>query len=514
MTTIKLHNTTPRRKEDFVPIDPDNVRMYVCGPTVYDRAHIGNARPVVVFDVLYRLLRHVYGAGHVTYVRNFTDVDDKINASAQARKAAGDARPLEALIRERTTETIGWYHADMDALGALRPNREPRATRHIGLKYLKTGKYSGMIGMIQALLDSGNAYPVSDGSNENPKESVYFDSTSVQTHSFLDHSHVLFDVDSDSDSYGNFSGRTVEDMIAGARAEKAPNKRNPADFVLWKPSDDQTPGWDSPWGRGRPGWHIECSAMSYSLLGASFDIHGGGIDLQFPHHENEIAQSRCAHPRGTFANYWVHNEMLQVEGKKMSKSLGNFFTVRDLLEKGVPGEVIRLVLLGTHYGKPMDWTEAKARQAKAMWLHWMELTIDLTPTPTANVVIDPRLLDALSADLNTHLALIFVNALSGQPQKLLDHARWMGFLSDAERRRFAEEEALGGHGTGSSAQFAQRGSKLHQLHNEARLSKDYTKVDAMTKALVAAGLEVRIGPDGVELLPGQGFDPAKLEALG
>ena len=310
MVTIRLHNSKTRKKEDFVPLNPGNVRMYVCGPTVYDRAHLGNGRPVVVFDTLFRLLRHVYGPDHVTYVRNFTDVDDKINATAQARKAAGDPRSLEALIRERTEETIGWYHADMDALGALRPTQEPRATEFIG----------AMISMIEGLIAGGHAYEKAG--------------------------HVLFRVRSYKD-YGALSGRSVDDMIAGARVEVAPFKEDPMDFVLWKPSDADLPGWESPWGRGRPGWHIECSAMSYELLGASFDIHGGGLDLQFPHHENEIAQSCCAHPEAGFAQVWMHNEMLLVEGKKMSKSLGNFFTVRDLLDQGVPGEVIRFVYLST-----------------------------------------------------------------------------------------------------------------------------------------------------------------------
>ncbi|NBT31660.1 MAG: cysteine--tRNA ligase, partial [Rhodobacteraceae bacterium] len=289
MTTIRLHNTKTRKKEVFAPLDPNNVRMYVCGPTVYDRAHLGNARPVLVFDVLFRLLRHVYGENSVTYARNFTDVDDKINDTARSRKEAGASGTLEELITERTNETIAWYHADMDALGALRPTMEPRATEWIG----------AMKDMIADLIDRGHAYE---------KEG-----------------HVLFRVRSYAD-YGALSGRSVDDMIAGARVEVAPFKEDPMDFVLWKPSDDETPGWDSPWGRGRPGWHIECSAMSYELLGESFDIHGGGNDLQFPHHENEIAQSKCAHPHGDFARVWMHNEMLQVEGKKMSKSLGNFFT--------------------------------------------------------------------------------------------------------------------------------------------------------------------------------------------
>ncbi|MDP3862099.1 MAG: cysteine--tRNA ligase, partial [Phaeovulum sp.] len=282
MTKISLTNSMTHRKQEFAPLDPANVRMYLCGPTVYDRAHLGNARPVVVFDVLYRLLRHVYGPDHVTYVRNFTDVDDKINAAALARKEAGAAGTLEALIRERTEETIGWYHADMDALGALRPTHEPRATEYIGQ----------MVELIAGLIAREHAYEAEG--------------------------HVLFDVRSYPE-YGALSGRSVDDMIAGARVEVAPYKRDAMDFVLWKPSSDDLPGWESPWGRGRPGWHIECSAMSDALLGPSFDIHAGGIDLQFPHHENEIAQSMCVHPEGEFARVWMHNEMLQVEGKKMSK---------------------------------------------------------------------------------------------------------------------------------------------------------------------------------------------------
>ncbi len=287
-TGLRLYNTKARAKQDFTPIDPSNVRMYVCGPTVYDRAHLGNARPVIVFDTLYRLLRHVYGADHVTYVRNFTDVDDKINAEALRRQKAGAAGTLEDLIRERTEETIAWYHADMDALGALRPTMEPRATEFIGQ----------MVTMIEGLIASDHAYA---------KEG-----------------HVLFRVRSYAD-YGKLSGRSVDDMIAGARVEVAPFKEDPMDFVLWKPSSGEEPGWAGPnvdgveVSRGRPGWHIECSAMADELLmkdlpeeKKSFDIHGGGLDLQFPHHENEIAQSACAHPHGDFARVWMHNEMLQV----------------------------------------------------------------------------------------------------------------------------------------------------------------------------------------------------------
>ena len=370
MTTIRLHNTRTRKKEAFTPLNPDNVRMYVCGPTVYDRAHLGNARPVVVFDVLYRLLRHVYGADHVTYARNFTDVDDKINA-----RAAESGRE----IGEITAETTQWFLDDMGALGALEPDAMPRATQFI----------PQMVAMIEKLIADGHAY-AAEG-------------------------HVLFRVRSYTD-YGKLSGRSVDDMIAGARVEVAPYKEDPMDFVLWKPSTEDLPGWDSPWGRGRPGWHIECSAMAYELLGESFDIHGGGNDLMFPHHENEIAQSRCAHPEGGFAQVWMHNEMLQVEGKKMSKSLGNFFTVRDLLEQGIPGEVIRFVFLSTHYRKPMDWTAEKAREAEKTLRKWRELTNGVTAGE-----VSPLITSVLADDLNTPGAIVELHKLA------LHETIWFGF---------------------------------------------------------------------------------------
>ncbi len=463
MTTIQLYNTATRTKERFAPIDPLNVRMYVCGPTVYDRAHLGNARPVVVFDVLYRLLRHVYGANHVTYARNFTDVDDKINATAQARKAAGDARPLEALIRERTEETIGWYHADMDALGALRPNLEPRATDFI----------AQMIAMIQSLVASGHAY-AKDG-------------------------HVLFRVRSYA-AYGALSGRSVDDMIAGARVEVAPFKEDPMDFVLWKPSDADLPGWDSPWGRGRPGWHIECSAMSHELLGAAFDIHGGGLDLQFPHHENEIAQSHCAHPGAGFAKVWMHNEMLQVEGKKMSKSLGNFFTVRDLLDKGVPGEVIRLVFLGTHYSKPMDWTVEKADQAEAALRKWRGLVTGIEPASSPL----PGVISALSDDLNTSAAVAELHAAAarGDYAGLLASAQFLGVLG-ADQGAWA-----------ATVDLSPWAAHLAQLRQKAIATKDFAALDALKAVLVAAGVDVRMSKEGIDLVPSARFDAAKLGALG
>lgn len=476
MTTIKLHNTKTRKKEVFTPIDPENVRMYVCGPTVYDRAHLGNARPVVVFDVLYRLLRHIYGEDHVTYARNFTDVDDKINATALSRKEAGASGTLEELIQERTDETISWYLEDMGALGALEPNEAPRATQYI----------AEMIEMTQELIDTGHAYEAEG--------------------------HVLFDVRS-YEQYGSLSGRSVDDMIAGARVEVAPYKRDAMDFVLWKPSSDDLPGWDSPWGRGRPGWHIECSAMTKALFGDKFDIHGGGLDLAFPHHENEKAQSCCEAGEDSFANFWLHNEMLQVEGKKMSKSLGNFFTVHDLLEQGVPGEVIRFVFLSTHYRKPMDWTAKKADEAKRTLEHWMLVTLECEPTPAEKVVIDSKMLDALGDDLNTHLALTYLRALQHQPQKLLDHARFLGFLSDNERENYRKFDQAYSLGSGSSLELANLGRKLDEIRKVAMQTKDFSEVDRLKTALIDAGVEVRMSKAGVKLIAGPNFDPSKLEAL-
>ncbi|MDP4892966.1 cysteine--tRNA ligase [Cypionkella sp.] len=468
MMMIRLHNNKTRVKEDFTPIDAKNVRIYVCGPTVYDRAHLGNGRPVVVFDTLYRLLRQVYGTDHVTYVRNFTDVDDKINASALARQQAGDPRSLEALIRERTEETIGWYHADMDALGALRPTFEPRATEYIG----------AMIAMIETLIAKGHAY-AAEG-------------------------HALFRVRSYKD-YGALSGRSVDDMIAGARVEVAPFKEDPMDFVLWKPSSDAEPGWDSPWGFGRPGWHIECSAMSYELLGASFDIHGGGLDLQFPHHENEIAQSCCAHPEADFAKIWMHNEMLQVEGKKMSKSLGNFFTVRDLLDQGYAGEVIRMVYLGTHYSKPMDWTAEKAAQAKktldGLYAAVGDVELDMS------LEVDPQVLAALQNDLNTSAALTEVLELAKRcdARVLKRTAVLLGLLQMRQSAWLAQNQP--------SVDLAPYAARVTELRAQAQQSKDFAALDAMKAALTAAGVEVRMSKAGVELLAGAGFDAKKLEGV-
>ncbi|SFR04606.1 cysteine--tRNA ligase [Poseidonocella sedimentorum] len=498
MTTIKLHNTLTRKKDDFAPIDPMNVRMYVCGPTVYDRAHLGNARPAVVFDVLYRLLRHVYGADHVTYVRNFTDVDDKINARALENVAPdGDVMAEIARLSEQTTQ---WYLDDMAALGVMEPSIRddadhekamPRATQYI----------PQMVAMIEGLIERGHAYEAEG--------------------------HVLFSVESYRD-YGRLSGRTVEDMIAGARVEVAPYKRNPMDFVLWKPSDADLPGWDSPWGRGRPGWHIECSAMSFELLGESFDIHGGGNDLMFPHHENEIAQSCCAHPGGGFAKVWLHNEMLQVEGKKMSKSLGNFFTVHDLLEQGVPGEVIRFVFLSTHYRKPMDWTAEKAREAEATLKKWYDLTNGSEPDAQGRWAVLPYLIN----DLDTHGALNKMRELA-RDRNRREELRYamellgFGFRKDNVPPSYfcSEQKESSGDGyvvhvswTGSlpseqqEALFA-TGHRLFNLRQKAIETGDFADVDTMQKQLRSAGVVFKVYKDKVELEPGSEFSPSKLEAL-
>lgn len=462
MTKIKLHNTLTRRKEDFAPIEPDNVRMYVCGPTVYDRAHLGNARPVVVFDVLYRLLRHEYGADHVTYVRNFTDVDDKINA--RALENVGEGGDVNAEIARLTNTTTQWFLDDMQALGALDPDQMPRATQYI----------PQMIAMIEKLIEQGFAY-AKDG-------------------------HALFRV-REYENYGRLSGRSVDDMIAGARVEVAPYKEDPMDFVLWKPSSDDLPGWDSPWGRGRPGWHIECSAMSYEILGPEFDIHGGGNDLMFPHHENEIAQSCCAHPEGGFAKFWLHNEMLQVEGKKMSKSLGNFFTVHDLLEQGVPGEVIRFVFLSTHYRKPMDWTAEKAKEAEATLRKWRGLVAGIEPAPSPA----PAVIEALADDLNTAGAIAALHKLAadGDAAGLKASAALVGLLAN-EMGEWAQD---------ADVDLSAYAEALAGARAAAMETKDFSAVDALKTALLDAGIEVRMSKAGVELEPKPEFDAAKLEGL-
>ncbi len=451
---IKLRNSISRMVEEFQPIDPTNLRIYACGPTVYDRAHLGNARPAVVFDTLVRLMRHVYGSQHVTYVRNITDVDDKINARAAATGRS---------IREITAETINWYHEDMAALGVARPDHEPRATDYI----------AQMQDMITTLVADGYAYEAEG--------------------------HVLFDVTKYAD-YGQLSGRSLEDMIAGARVEVAPFKRNPQDFVLWKPKGEG-PGWPSPWGEGRPGWHIECSAMSKALLGDVFDIHAGGIDLEFPHHENERAQSCCANHTKQMVNYWVHNEMLQVEGKKMSKSLGNFFTVRDLLDEGVPGEVIRFVLLSTHYSKPMDWTGKKREEAEAVLRRWRSLTSGVVASEIAASV-----LGALSDDLNSAGAIAALHALErgGDLAALKASAQLLGLLGD---------NLAGWDHVNSTREIDAEIEALLLARDEAKKRKDFARADQIRSNLQAAGVEVNDTAGGAEFKLTAGFDPLKLMGL-
>ena len=446
MIKIKLHNTLTRKKQTFIPLDKNNVRLYLCGPTVYDRAHLGNARNVIMFDVLYRLLIETYGIDNINYVRNFTDIDDKIN-----NKSLESGRP----INDITSETIKWYLEDMAALGNLEPNLMPRATDFI----------PQMISYIELLIKRGFAY----------------------THE----GHVLFSV-SNYKNYGRLSGRSIEDMIAGARVEVASYKRNPMDFVLWKPSEQDLPGWESPWGRGRPGWHIECSAMAHELLGANFDIHGGGNDLQFPHHENEIAQSCCAYPESEFARYWLHNEMLQVDGKKMSKSLGNFFTVRDLLDQGYPGEVIRFVFLSTHYSKPMDWNNSKALEAKNILRKWRGLLknkFEIVPLPEEAIKI-------LSDDLNTAgvISLLHNYASNGEIGKLKAGANFLGILTQEMSDWCADVDMS------SLEEF------LADLRKRAIESKNFENIDELRSKLTNEGVDVQIGKSNVALVPNASFD--------
>src|SRR5580704_5799765 len=397
---LRLYDTLTREKRPFKPIDPDNVRMYVCGPTVYDFAHIGNARPVIVFDVLFRLLRHVYGEKHVTYVRNITDVDDKINARA-VRDFPG--LPLNEAIRKVTEKTANQFHADVAALGCLPPTFEPRATEFVLPR--PDGK-TDMETLIKQLIDRRHAYEAGG--------------------------EVLFDTQSMPD-YGKLSGRKLDEQLAGARVAVDAHKKNPLDFVLWKQSSADEPGWESPWGRGRPGWHIECSAMSAAYLGDVFDIHGGGIDLIFPHHENEIAQSRCAHGTSMMANYWLHNEFVQIEDAKMSKSLGNFVTIRDLLADW-PGEVLRLNMLKAHYRSPMDWTLRGLEESAKTLDDWYAVAADVRGERPSDVVIE-----ALSDDLNTPQMIAALhglrnNAVAGNERDRGEFAaslRQFGFLSES-----------------------------------------------------------------------------------
>jgi len=447
---LTLYNTLTRRKEPFAPIDPANVRMYVCGPTVYDYAHIGNARPIIVFDVLFRLLRHLYGEAHVTYARNITDVDDKINARAAAEGVG------IGVVTERTTRQ---FHQDIAALGVLEPTIEPRATDHIG----------GMVALIETLIARGHAY--------------------------IGQEHVLFDVASMPD-YGKFANRALEEMEAGARVDVAPYKKGPMDFVLWKPSKGGEPSWPSPKGvttPGRPGWHIECSAMAWKHLGPVFDIHGGGIDLVFPHHQNEIAQSCCAHGSPVMANVWMHNGHLQVEGEKMSKSLGNFITINQLLaskdfgHQQWHGRVLRLAMLGTQYRQPIDWTVDRLVQARATLFEFAELLhgVPAEGEPHEDVVA------ALADDLNTPSMLSILHGLAKSARRNADRAgqlkatlQFLGLYGDetaAELNVGAEVPAVD----------ADKVEELIAARHTARRAKDYKEADRLRAEIDALGVTLR-----------------------
>ncbi len=454
---LTLYNTLTRAKEDFVPLDPRHIRMYVCGPTVYDYAHIGNARPVVVFDVLYRLLKHLYPDAEVTYVRNITDVEDKI---IKASQETGEP------VAELTRRTARIYQEDMAALGALEPDLEPRATEHV----------AEMIAMIERLVEKGHAY-VADG-------------------------EVLFHVPSMAE-YGQLSRHSRDELIAGARVDVAANKRDPADFVLWKPSSDDLPGWDSPWGRGRPGWHIECSAMSKRYLGVVFDIHGGGQDLIFPHHENEIAQSRCADDTERMARYWIHNGYLTVEGEKMSKSLGNYHTVHDLLRE-VPGEAIRLSLLAGQYRQPLDFSMESLRQARAQLDRLYGALRSVAGIEPDRTVAPPAdLLAALEDDLNTPLALSHLHALASRLNKSTDRAEQamlkgqmlaggalLGLVQgDPEAWFQAMPEATEGLSPEQIGELIAR-------RNAARADRDFAEADRIRAELAGQGVVLEDGPDG------------------
>jgi len=437
---LKLYNTLTREREVFAPIDSSRVRLYVCGPTVYDFAHIGNARPLIVFDVLYRLLREIYGWKHVKYVRNITDVDDKINARAAERGVS---------IRELTEGTNAIFQQDVSDLNCLPPDVQPRATEHI----------AEMIALVEKLIAAGHAY-AADG-------------------------HVLFDVPSMPD-YGRLSRRSLDDMIAGARVDVAPYKRGEMDFVLWKPSKEGEPGWDSPWGFGRPGWHLECSAMSHKHLGEVFDIHGGGIDLVFPHHENEIAQTRCAFGHDVMANVWMHNGFLQVEGEKMSKSLGNFITIHELLHeekfggRSWKGEVLRLAMLRSAYRQPIDWTVKALEEAEKVLSRWYALLRERKAKPG---VLPGPFLEALCDDLNTPKAIAELHALAGagEADQLLRAANLLGLLHD--------DPAAWDAKTSADIDVAAV-EKLIAERLEARRAKNFAESDRLRDVLVGMGVKL------------------------
>ncbi len=457
---LRLYDTFSREKRVFKPLDPNNVRMYVCGPTVYDFAHIGNARPVIVFDVLFRLLRHLYGESHVTYVRNITDVDDKINDRA-ARDFPG--LPLNEAIRKVTEITDRQFHEDVDELGALRPTVEPRATEHI----------AEMRAIIEKLVEGGFAY-VAEG-------------------------HVLFSPQAMNAAntvlprYGSLSKRSLDEMIAGARVDVAPYKRDATDFVLWKPSKPDEPSWSSPDGikvAGRPGWHIECSAMAWKHLGEQFDIHGGGIDLVFPHHENEIAQSCCAFHTPRMANVWMHNGFLQVESEKMSKSLGNFITIRDLLADW-PGEVLRLNMLKTHYRSPIDWTLKGVEESAKTLDDWHRFAADVSDGEPSGAVID-----ALADDLNTPQMIAALHGLRSDASRnetarsaFAASLQLIGFLGESSEQWESRKRSASGID-------AARIEALIAERTAARARKDFKESDRIRDELAAMGIAIKDSKDG------------------
>ncbi len=477
---LRLYDTLTRQKRVFTPIDPSNVRMYVCGPTVYDFAHIGNARPVIVFDVLFRLLRHLYGDDHVTYVRNITDVDDKIND-----RAARDFPdlPLNEAIRKVTEKTAAQFQADVAALGCLPPTHQPRATEFVLPR--ADGK-TDMVTFIRQLIARGHAYEAGG--------------------------EVLFDVRSMPD-YGALSGRRLEEQKAGARVAVDAHKRNPADFVLWKLSSENEPGWDSPWGRGRPGWHIECSAMSAAYLGGPdgndvFDIHGGGLDLIFPHHENEIAQSRCAHGTHAMANYWMHNGFLQVEGEKMSKSLGNFFTIRQLLDKW-PGDVLRLQMLMTSYREPLDWTDTRAMQASLELENWAHVVFPYFRKDKYKLSSDYsplRIVETLAEDLDTPNAItklreLYQRAKRGSFSEKFEFAaccEFFGFRNLDKPGLF--QFGTSGIGAGSGRLLFDNADRVQSLRAAYANTAAPEIISAITAEIESTGVKIEIGHDSTVTL--------------
>lgn len=448
-----LHNTLRRRKEKFEPIDANNVRMYVCGPTVYDRAHLGNAKSAVVFDVLNRVLRQVYGDSHVTYVSNITDIDDKI-----LNKHQETGKPIE----EITKETYQWYLDDMHALNVKDPDYRPRATEFV----------NEMIELVEELLKNGHAYEAEG--------------------------HVLFSVDS-MPNYGYLSGRSMKEMLAGARIEVADYKKNPADFILWKPSEEGQPGWNSPWGYGRPGWHLECSAMSSKYLGNSFDIHGGGSDLIFPHHENECAQSMCAHPNDTFARYWVHAGMLMVDGVKMSKSLGNFYTVNQLISE-YPAEALRLLFISTHYHQPFNFTFDGLKQAKAVLDKFYNALQKVSSVKIDQLQADERVVEALCDDLNTPLALSYLHEIVNNLNKAEteeDKQKYKSLLlGSADVMGLLYQDADAWFKQGANTIAEDEIERLIGERAEAKKSKNYARADEIRNQLKEAGIVLEDTPAG------------------